>query len=233
MGLILALLEAQAPKLMSVYVIPHQDDEVLCCGTAIMEEVAAGRQVVVMSTNRGENSVARTKTELVARLGYTPSKEEFSAARDREFSECVRRLGATPLVPPYELRQSDGFATGPAIAALVKGLFPPTVALRATGPTDYHVDHRACGDAVEQLAAEGWGTDHRLFISPYRMDSWPVGEPKNKIGEHGDVTTYHMWPYATVDVPNGWWGIGYLSSPAPFDHSLNIDGASYWHPPLV
>ena len=231
---LLHMLMGQAQQAISLYVIPHQDDEVLTTGAAIQQEVAEGRTVVVLSTNRGENSNARTNPALISRLGYTPTKEQFSAARDREFTETVLRLGGTPVVPPYALRQSDGFSDGAAIAALVRGMFSPTVALRATGPTDYHIDHRACGDAVQALAAEGWGTDHRLFIASSRIPEgfWPPGEPVNQMGEHGDVSEYHTWAYKHIDVPSGWWGVGYTSAAPRFDYCLDVDGASYWHHPI-
>lgn len=222
------------PAPVSVYVTPHQDDEVTSFGAAILEEVAAGVQVVVLIVTRGESSGARTSPELAARLGYTPTVEEFSAARDREFTEAVTRFGATPVVPSYAIRQSDGSASGPVIAALIKGLFPPTVRLRATAPTDYHIDHRACGIAVDLLAAEGWGQDHRQFLAYPRLNLAPAGVTMTQIGpDLGNVTEYHTWPYSHVDVPNGWWGIGYLSAEAIFEEYLTVNNASYWHAPLT
>lgn len=218
---------------VSVYVTPHQDDEVTSFGAAMLEEVAAGVQVIVLIVTRGESSGARTNPTLISRLGYTPTVEEFSAARDREFVEAVTRFGATPVVPPYTIRQSDGSASGPAIAALIKGLFPPTVRLRATAPTDYHIDHRACGIAVDLLAAEGWGQDHRHFLAYPRRNLAPAGVTLTQIGPNlGPITEYHTWSYSHVDVPNGWWGIGYLSAEPIFVEYLTVNNASYWHAPL-
>lgn len=222
---------------ISLYLVPHQDDEIGTYGAAILEEVAAGKVVHLLLTTRGETSGARTNPTMATRIGYTPSEEEFSAKRDQEFVEAARRLGAVPIIPAYGVRTSDGGGSMEHVIGLIKSYYPnlDSVSLRSMAPTDFHVDHSATGQAVVQLADEGEGLDHRLFVSPQRMaDYWPPSNPpKNKMGKHGDLRPYHFWPYTYIDVPNGWWGIGYLSAPTRFDYILDVDGAAYWHPPLT
>ena len=221
------------PGLSALYIVPHQDDEHLTLGAALLADKAAGRDVYALLTNRGEASAVRTgKTATF--LGYTPNLETFAAARDREFVRSCELLGVTPIVPPYSARQPDGASTPAGIAALVRAASPvtgPNVLLRATSDHDYHLDHRNCGLSLIELFASGFGTDPRLFIPSYRMDLFP--SPMTKMGNHGDLTLAHQWPYRHQDAGAGWWGIGYDSVSAWFDYVLDTDGASYWHRPIA
>lgn len=222
----------QAPGRPVLYIVPHQDDEHLTLGAAMLADKAAGHDVYALLTNRGEASSVRSNAT-AAFLGYTPTLEEFTAARDREFTRSCELLGVTPIVPPYADRQPDGGSTVAGITALVQAASPvtgPDVLLRATSDHDYHLDHRNCGFALVELLASGFGTDPRLFIPQYRSDLFPG--PMTKMGSHGDLTLAHQWPYRHQDAAAGWWGIGYTSVGSSFDYVLNSDGASYWHRPL-
>jgi len=216
-----------------VYIVPHQDDEHLTLGAAMLEDVASGLDVYAIIVTDGKLDSARAGGTTTL-LGYTPTYEDFSAARDREFAAGVIELGGTPIVPAYATRQPDGSSTVAGIVALVKAMWPagvPTTArLRATSTHDYHVDHRHCGEALVQLISEGWGSDPRLMISGYKSALFPT--TMEAMGSHGDITLGHQWPYRLQDVPNGWWGIGITSVAAWFNYLLNTDCRSYWHRPL-
>lgn len=219
---------------IALYVVPHQDDEALTLGAAMMADRAAGRRVYAIIVTDGKLDATRT-TSITTLLGYTPSYRDFTAARDREFAAGVRLMGGIPIVPPFEARQPDGSSTPSGIVALVKAVVPfrgSNVLLRATAPNDYHADHRNCGHAVTQLWQEGFGVDPRLFISGYKSGLFPAGVTMTPMGSHGDLTLALQAPYRVTDVPNGWWGNGYRSVPAWFNYVLNNDGRSYWHPPI-
>lgn len=214
-----------------VYIAAHQDDELLTLGAGILADVAAGHTVYcVLATDGGEDG-SRTNGVMEGVLGYEPSREEFVAQRDAEFTHTVGLLGAIPIVSP--LRARDGEATGPGVAGLVRAVVPRTdrPLLRATSTHDYHSDHRACGDAVVLLAADGWGTDPRLMLSRYMWHLIPSGVPMYRMGGHGDVTAAHQWAYRTTSLPD-WWGIGYRSATDWFNYVTGTDGASYWHRPV-
>ena len=222
----------QTPGLSALYIVPHQDDEHLTLGAAMLADKAAGRDVYALLTNRGEASAVRTGATATF-LGYTPNFETFAAARDREFIRSCELLGVTPIVPPFADRQPDGGSTTAGITALVQAASPvtgPNVLLRATSDHDSHIDHRNCGLALIELYASGFGTDPRLFIPNYRTDLFP--SPMTKMGNHGDLTLAHQWPYRHQDAGAGWWGIGYTSVSPSFNYVLDTDGASYWHRPL-
>lgn len=221
---------------IALYIVPHQDDESLTMGAAILADVAAGHDVYAIIATDGKLDSPRTGAT-AALIGYTPSYEEFSAARDREFTASVNELGGTPLVSTYAERQPDGSSTAQGIVDLVKSLWTgPTdgsVLLRATSTHDYHSDHRKCGDALVMLYNEGWGTDPRLMLSGWTLDLAPGGATMYEMGAHGDVTIGHQWPYRTHDVPNGWWGIGYASAGSWFDYVIDTNGRTYWHRPVT
>lgn len=217
----------------ALYVVPHQDDEMLTMGASIREELARGTKVYVMITSRGDGSGVRTSPGLTGPLGYTPTKEEFSAQRDKEFTESVRRLGAIPVVPTWDERYEDGTGTSALIQPLVQQYGHSDMALRATSPNDYHQDHRACGDAVVDLDAVGFGDGNpRLMLSAARRAQYqPAGKIMFAAGGRDAITAWHAWPYTYQNISEGWWGIGYLSTPANIDLAVGGDGTSYWHLP--
>lgn len=216
--------------LRALFVVPHQDDEMLTLGAAIKADVAAGFAVDVILVTDGKEDPARTG--LTAEfLGRIPDQREFSAARDREFEAGVRQLGGNPILPPFSERQPDGGSTVSGVMELVERFALPdaTTHLRATSTHDYHSDHRNCGAAVMLLADRGRGTDPRLFISRYKSHLWQRG--MMKIGSHGDLTLEDQWPYRLKAPDDGWWGTGYDSAADWFDYLITVDGACYWHTP--
>lgn len=213
-----------------VYVIAHQDDEVLTFGARILDDVAGGHNVLVVLATRGENSGARTSSTLVDRLGYTPTKEQFSAARDREFVEAVTNLGATPLVGTWAQRGSDGASTIPNTVALVKALVPGGADLVCGhAPTDPHIDHANTGHAAVALVNEGWADEARFFVAFYNKSHHPVPPQPAYVSGGVPITIDHQEPYRRVDLPD-FWGVGYLSVTGLFDWQLS-DRVSYWYSP--
>lgn len=213
----------------SLWLSPHQDDELLQYGAAIIDEIRNGYTVYVVLTTRGETDAVRTSSGLFRQLGYTPGVEEFSAARDREFLEGVRRLGANPILPTWAQREAGRLSVASRIVALVKATCPSGCELRAPALTDYHIDHIEAGKAALILAEEKFGRNVRLTLSaPYQQTNAPRGVVMQPWGIQGDVTMSHQWGYRTVDVPNGWWGIGYKSVPSRFNDLAN-NSRTYFH----
>jgi LmbE family N-acetylglucosaminyl deacetylase len=206
-----------APDLLAVS--PHQDDEVLTLGAGILEAVAAGKDVAVLLVSRGDASIVRTK-RLPKQLGFVPSPHHFSAMRDREFDGAVRAMGATPIIAPYEERLPDGGATPEAVAALVRAHIAPGTPAITVSAYDEHPDHKACGNGVRSLVAEGYLPSAAYFISPERLDLVPEGVTLTKVGEGTPVTEEHQRPYREQDLARNWWGIGRLSVPESFDFQL-------------
>lgn len=211
-----------------VAVSPHQDDEILSMGPAILEAVAAGQSVEVLLVSRGEASVVRTR-DLPSVLGFVPSPHHFSALRDREFDGAVRAMGATPIVPPYEDRLPDGAATPESVAGLIRSQVPPGTAVITLSEHDAHPDHRACGYGVQRLAEEGYLSQARYFISPERLALVPEGVALSAVGAATPVTRRHQRPYLVRDARRNRWGIGGLSVRASFSYQLRRDPLAYRH----
>lgn len=211
-----------------VAISPHQDDEVLSMGPAILSAVAAGSTVAVLLVSRGESSSVRTR-QLPKHLGFVPSPHHFSALRDREFDGAVRAMGATAIIAPYEDRLADGTATPEAVAELVRTHVAPGTAALTISPHDSHPDHRACGRAVQRLVVEGYLSQADYFISPERLDLVPRRVPLEEVGADTPVTRQHQNPYRLRDLPNNWWGIGHRSVPESFDYQLLRDPLAYRH----
>lgn len=214
----------------AIYVIPHQDDELLTCGAGIMEDVASGMGVMVVIMTRGEASGTRRGGSLTNWLGYTPTEAEFSAARDREFRRCVKKLKAEPVVFDWSERMGDGVATHEGIKDLLKKRFTSGASLRATAPSDYHNDHRECGVAIQELADEGWGRDPRMMLSSERYVSHaPPGVEIKTMGGKDWITRDIAEPYIKQDYPSGHWGIGYRSVSSSFNYMLDEDSTTYYY----
>lgn len=211
-----------------VAVAPHQDDEVLSMGPAILEAVSAGRVVTVLLISRGEASIVRSR-DLPRKLGFVPSPHHFSALRDREFDGAVRAMGATPVIPPYEERLADSSATPEAVAELVRAHVAPGTTAWTTSPYDGHPDHRACGRAVHALVADGYLSQAAYFISPERLDLIPGDVALDRVGAGTPITRKHQHPYRSRRVARNWWGIGGRSVRGSFNHQLRRDPLAYRH----
>lgn len=218
--------DPDAPDL--IVISPHQDDEVLSMGPAILEGVAAGKMVAVLLISRGDGSTVRTRL-LPEHLGFVPSPHHFSALRDREFDGAVRAMGATPIIPPYEDRLADGAATPEAVAELIRTHVAPGTPALTISTYDSHPDHRACGRAAQALVAEGYLSQAGYFISAKRLDLIPDGVALEKVGADTPVTREHQDPYRVRDLANSWWGIGYRSVKESFDYQLLRDPLAYRH----
>lgn len=85
-----------------LYLVPHQDDETLAMGGAIVSDVAAGRDVILVLVTKGNNVRAnRLVNQSLAAEGRPPiTQTEFQEGRKREFVAAARALG----VPSRNLR---------------------------------------------------------------------------------------------------------------------------------
>lgn len=210
-----------------VYIVPHQDDEVLTYGASILADVEEGYTVEVVLATRGQASVARTNPTLVNRLGYTPTLEQFSAARDREFIAAVERMGATPVVLPYAQRQPDGGSTAAGVEAVARAAVPGGADLVCgIAPSDPAADHRNTGHAAAALVASGWAAEARMHVAWYNK----AGHSSPALQTRGlPITRFHQNPYIEYDISEGMWGVGYISVPDLFDGQLS-DPLSYHYP---
>ena len=152
------------------YFAPHQDDEVTNLGAAICADLEEGREVFCVICTDGGASCAR---QLLAdgsacawhdgRHETGLSRQEFSAARDREFTASCLALGVKPdhiIIPPFRAPDGgcdiaaakriirDAISSCPAEEAVIKTLLP--VDWRHQNP-----DHTAIALAAGKIYNEG------------------------------------------------------------------------------
>ena len=144
----------------AVFFTPHQDDETLFMGAAIIQHVRAGRKVyVVLLTNGGASAVS----------SLYPSRAVFVAERDREFVAAVTHMGAIPVIPSG--RAMDGTLTAAYANWIMSGYYYayPGVSLKTTSEYDVHPDHAAAGRGLRQVGY----ADSRWYSKPEEWATTP------------------------------------------------------------
>lgn len=220
------------PPVPAVFVSPHQDDELLSMGAAIMEHVALGRNVKILLIGRGNKSAVRTSQALynLIHRDPPPSEREFGGVRDREFQWSVSNLGATRILPPWEDRLDEKAFTAAAVASIIRNYCPPNSDLKTLSKFggEYHNDHFACHDAVASLYASGWTSYAPRYytLAERRQAAVSAGYSVIREGTTTPVTDLNQKPYKFENVAQVRWGIGYKSVKSYFD-SQAADPYSY------
>lgn len=191
------------PRQTSVYLIPHQDDEILSFGAAILDDLAIRRPVQVVLFTDGSASISRhmLNGESVSNLfrrtidpqaeNYTYQQapiryitpEIFSQLRMVEFKQALLTLGLTernirlidPLVADQKLT--------PAIArqAIEKlDLNMKTTIFHTFHYDDRvrHSDHAALGQAVKQLLDDKIIKQVEYYTEFYTLEQALAADPE-------------------------------------------------------
>lgn len=227
-----------------IFYSPHQDDELLSMGVAILTHIKAGYDVRVVLLTNGEASNAREvingnrycswhqRYHNPAAEGYQPlSKTEFGQARTREFRRAVQALGI-PANRIHVHNYDDGTLTTGQMATLVRWQYEnnyPNAKHKTMTYHDDHDDHRNAGRALLNMYRNGEISDVRFYIKRTQRDQIP--------GSYHQVTS-DMYPYIqaaaqsymTWNPKNGDFAIGYHSVPNSFDDLL-VSPKSKWHKP--
>jgi N-acetylmuramoyl-L-alanine amidase len=232
-----------------LYIVPHQDDEILSYGIDIRNELSSGRQVHVILLTRGEDSGAikilngeyychiHSKVHNPKAEGYkhgTLSADEFSNARTDEYNRALRALGVpesnihTDFVPNY---QYYGSTVRPIIEKYLAAY--PNADVRTFSGIDGHSAHALLGDVVNGMYKDGVLQRYqaKYFVSIYtdRFSNLPLPMPviKNVMQKHSDIQFLKsaIGEYRRWDPVKGHYGVGYHSVQAQFD--------SLWNNPYV
>lgn len=143
----------------AIFLSPHQDDESLTMGAAIRDHVLAGRTTyVILLTDGGASGVCNWSP-------YDGDRAACVAERDKEFTNAVTALGATPIIPTVvapgntTARALDGQLTGTFTANVIRyyaGVYGTDASFKTMSEYDsLHPDHRAAGRGL--YAAYLWG----------------------------------------------------------------------------
>lgn len=149
----------------AVWYVPHPDDETIFMGGAIHHNRSAENLVVLLTRGGASNAINKVNAQLDTPI----DREEFMAARLREFQAAVRHLGVGgDQVVVLDL--PDGAIEESAVRHVVRDMEGrlPGASHRTMTPSDPHPDHAAAGRAVlNALRAHEIGD--AVFLVPYPL----------------------------------------------------------------
>ncbi len=147
------------PRISTVIVVPHPDDETLGAGGMIARLRALGIEVTVVAVTDGENAY--------------PGMASLGEIREQEQTAALARLGVGP-DHIHRLRFPDsGVALREErLVDVLLTLVSADVHVVAPWEKDFHPDHEACGRAAETVA-----TIKKAQITSYFFWTWHRGTP--------------------------------------------------------
>lgn len=168
-------------KKTRLYFAPHQDDELLTMGIDISSSISHNCEVhVILCTDGSRSNVRKTLnngTTCSKHDGthiYELSAEEFTAARDKEFTDSCLALGVPASnIHIYEERSVDGSLSVEAAQKIIchyTSLYGKDAVVCTIAPNNgpaQHKDHKALGKATENLLNNGKLQEVHFFIEPY------------------------------------------------------------------
>ena len=228
-----ALPAAAAPR-THVYLVPHQDDEVLSMAATIRHSVrdvgATNVHVVLMTTGQSASARGalargvhpRRDTKTVVRRSLTPA--QFAAARDAEFLAAVGRLGVPArnihLSLPKWKRVADGSVSARSATAFVNAAldrFGRNAAYNTMSDVDPSHDHRTLGRAMRAVAAQ-----RKPARTTYHFPQYHLPAPRSLVRiaprDNADRAAIRAAArqYGVVKPSANRWGIGWVSVAAAF-----------------
>lgn len=214
---------APSKKPVAVFYIPHQDDELLSFGVAILNHVEKGFDVKLVLYTDGEGS------GLVGKMPLT--KKQFGAARDKEFSLSTNFLRVNQRNITY-LNMPDGKVTKGMMKNVIQRYekMYPGARHKAYSYYDQHNDHKVAGQALNELYNAGKVSDARFYINYGRYNTPGQPEVKNP-GKYLHRLRLAASAYNKNKPAWGYYGIGYKSAGKfLFDNVLKRP-QSYYHLP--
>jgi LmbE family N-acetylglucosaminyl deacetylase len=204
-----AVLPAAAPSAVSarpgppaIFLVPHQDDDVLMYGADLKNHVLSGRRTIAVLLTDGSSS--RRCPDL------HDDRASCSGARDEEFLEAMHLLGVRPVIPAA--RATDGELTTPSVLGVMRRYLArfPRASFRAPTPRDPHPDHAAIGQALRKLVRS---TDKRFYIKP---SLWPEYPDRGRWVRRRNIN----------EALDAYAGFGHLAAPVGFDEQYGGARAS-------
>jgi LmbE family N-acetylglucosaminyl deacetylase len=222
---------------VALFFVPHQDDEVLAMGASIRHHVLAKEtEPVVVLVTDGEASEARA--EVNEKFHVSLTLPAFSDARDREFVDCLTRLGV-PAKDIYFANLQDGALTLAQAKATIRRYVDhlEPVECHTLSFMDAHPDHYALGRTLDEMTRGGQLPKVRahFWLSHRYLHDAPT--PPLRTVKADDVVVTASTAYEVVDVDRFTqtdastgprYGIGYLSVDELFD-DLRSHPVSYRH----
>lgn len=222
----------------AIFYIPHQDDEIVSFGTAIMNHLFAGDDVHLVLCTDGSGSGVRKELNgdrpcmahnRTYRFGL--SKSDFTSARNREFVWSAGCMGVAADRLHFRQHIEDGSMTVEAAESLIREFERryPGARHRTFTPTDPHPDHANLGLALRQLVDTNEVGDARFYFKTSEMSrnegTWEMAKP-----EHLPFLTAANHAYRVFAPSRGLYSIGYLSVANTFDTQLENPRCKFHDP---
>ncbi len=146
-----------------VYLVPHEDDEMLIYGVSIMSHLWEGYDVhvVLLTDGSADGSIETVNSKLSTPI----SRKKFSEARRREFKQSTTNLGVEES-NIHIYNYTDGKLQVDDVKQVARDFlnrFPDTK-FRVLSYLDEHPDHAATGEALQQMYESGEVRDVRFYL---------------------------------------------------------------------
>lgn len=148
-------------RAVMIWYVPHPDDESIFMGGAIASEPDRRHILVLLTPGEGSQAIH----SLRRRLGRDIGLDEFVAARDREFSAAIERLGVVRR-DVHRVGLPDGAITEDSVLAVIRrhARRHPGAAHRTMSYLDPHTDHATAGRALRRAHELGIVDDAKFFL---------------------------------------------------------------------
>lgn len=208
-GLVMALAGAgfyapasAIPTDPAVFLVPHQDDEVLSYGASVKEHLLAGRDVhlVLLTDGSSSGECKRSRsgtyghpnfdaTDGVVGTYTAVDREACATFRDQEFLNAASAMqnnvgnavGTLTAVIRTDRTQDGSLSTAYVEAVVTEyvTLYPEAsfkgMTYKESDHAEGHADHDVVGEALNNKYSDGTITDVRYYVKPALWDNISVG----------------------------------------------------------
>lgn len=186
---------------ISVYYVPHPDDEILTFGVPIRNDIQSGREVFLILLSHGESTGAIEKVSRLAKKQLTP--KQIGESRVLEFREAARALGVDE--PFYHIYNMPGGGYQHDVIQNIALYFEhnfPNVIHNTMSEEDILSDHHIPAKVIGALQKEGKVKQFQTYASVYmdriskkKQDGYKVYliRPGDKESLDKAIYAYKIW----------------------------------------
>ncbi|MFD2131556.1 PIG-L family deacetylase [Pseudogracilibacillus auburnensis] len=225
------VVKAEEDQKTAIFLVPHQDDELLTFGVAILDHLWNNYDVhLVLMTDGGASAANKV---ICDKLGFELTIEQFVEARNNEFIRSAQILGVDQDNIHF-IEYKDGEITTDDVKNTILTFQEqyPNASFKATSYLDKNSSHAAVGEGLQQMYDEGKVKDARFYMTFYQFGYEPIPETGY------DNYHPHFQPLieASADVYNrwqpefAWYAIGGHSVPMLLE-KVKENPISRWHMP--
>ncbi|WP_044641968.1 PIG-L family deacetylase [Risungbinella massiliensis] len=186
---------------ISIYYVPHPDDEILTFGVPIRNDIQSGRVVFLILLSHGESTGAIDKVSRLAKKKLTP--KQIGEARVLEFRDAARSLGVEE--PFYHIYNMPGGKYQHDVIQNIALYFEhnfPSVIHNTMSEEDVLSDHHIPAKVIGALQKEGKVKQFQTYSSVYmdriskkKRDGYKVYliSPHDKESLDQAIHAYKIW----------------------------------------